>query len=153
MNTTAESKRMQDLPPKGGYGPIQTERIKLRSILGTKSVIGFLLFSTFGGLYTYYLNYKKIKREQIEMRSAKLAILPLLIAERDRAVLKQMRRNRDVEAELMKNVERWEVGTYYGEPIFFLDDSNQYRDPLFPEHFVFSDPDVVAARSMRPFFL
>lgn len=36
MNATAEGKRMQDLPPKGGYGPIQTERIKLRTILGGK---------------------------------------------------------------------------------------------------------------------
>lgn len=35
MSTTA--KRLQDLPPKGGYGPIKTERVKLRSILGGKT--------------------------------------------------------------------------------------------------------------------
>lgn len=32
--------------------------------------------------------------------------------------LKQMRRNRDYERELMKDVEGWELGTLYGEPIY-----------------------------------
>lgn len=49
----------------------------------------------------------------------------------------------------MKNVEGWEVGTYYGEPIFFLDDANQYRDPLYLEHFAHADPDVVRERTER----
>lgn len=66
-----------------------------------------------------------------------------------RSVLKQIRRNRDAEAELMKNVEGWEVGTYYGEPIFFLDDTNQYREPLYAEHFAHADPDMVRARTER----
>lgn len=65
------------------------------------------------------------------------------------SVLKQMRRNRDAEADLMKNVERWEVGTYYGEPIFFLDDEQQFREPMFAEHFAHSDPDIVSERSGR----
>lgn len=52
------------------------------------------------------------------MRSAKLALMPMLIAERDREFLKQVRRNRDEEAKLMKNVPGWVVGTYYGEPIY-----------------------------------
>lgn len=66
-----------------------------------------------------------------------------------RSVLKQMRRNRDEEAELMKNVEGWEVGTYYGEPIYFLDEHNQFRDPLFIEHFAHADPIEVSDRSCR----
>jgi NADH dehydrogenase (ubiquinone) 1 alpha subcomplex subunit 13 len=52
------------------------------------------------------------------MRSSKLAIFPLLLAERDREFLKQCRRNRDEETELMKNVPGWVVGTYFGEPIY-----------------------------------
>lgn len=52
------------------------------------------------------------------MRSAKISLLPLLFAERDREFLKQLRINRDEEAKLMKNVPGWEVGTWYGEPIF-----------------------------------
>ena len=52
------------------------------------------------------------------MRSCKLAMMPCLIAERDREYLKQIRRNRDTEAELMKNVPGWVVGTWYGEKIY-----------------------------------
>lgn len=149
MNTTADGRKMQDLPPKGGYDPIQTERIKLRRLLGGKSTIALFVTATVGGLYSYYLTFKAIRRQQIEMRSSRLAIMPALIAERDRAVLKQMRRNRDAEAELMKNVEGWEVGTYYGEPIFFLDAENQFREPLYFEHFAHADPDKVRERTER----
>ena len=35
--------------------------------------------------------------QQIEMKSASLAIEPLMLAERDREFLKQLRRNRDAE--------------------------------------------------------
>ncbi|KAI8116621.1 hypothetical protein CVS40_11332 [Lucilia cuprina] len=41
---------------------------------------------------------------RIEMRSAQNVIFPILIAERDREYLKQLRRNRDEEAKLMANV-------------------------------------------------
>lgn len=46
------------------------------------------------------------------MRSAHHAILPALIAERDREYLKQLRRNRDEEAKLMANVKGWEVNIH-----------------------------------------
>ncbi|KYN04798.1 NADH dehydrogenase [ubiquinone] 1 alpha subcomplex subunit 13 [Cyphomyrmex costatus] len=152
MNATVNGKRLQDLPPKGGYGPIQTERVKLRSIFGVKSTIALFLATTISGMYAYYLNFKLIRRHEIEMRSARWAIFPALLAERDRAVLKQMRRSRNIEAELMKNVEGWEVGTYYGEPIFYLDDPNQFRDPTFLEHFAHSDPKVYRERAERHLF-
>lgn len=109
-------KRIQDLPPKEGYAPFQTERVKLRTVLNGKQSIshailyvdlkiqrvvhpcylmflynltakktfGFLICSTLAGLYAYYLNFKMIRRQQIEMRSARFAIMPLLLAERDR---------------------------------------------------------------------
>lgn len=69
-------------------------------------------------MYIFSITYKKIKREEVEMRSSKLALLPVLISERDREYLKQVRRNRDEEANLMKNVPGWKVGTWYGEKIF-----------------------------------
>jgi hypothetical protein len=34
--------------------------------------------------YVYFLTWKKVRRDDIEMRSAKLALTPLLMAERDR---------------------------------------------------------------------
>ncbi|XP_020282715.1 NADH dehydrogenase [ubiquinone] 1 alpha subcomplex subunit 13 [Pseudomyrmex gracilis] len=151
MSATAKQ-RLQDLPPKGGYGPIQTDRVKLRSILGAKSSIALFIAASSYGLFAYYLTFLRNRRNQIEMRSARFAIWPALIAERDRAVLKQMRRNRDEEAELMKNVKGWEVGTYYGEPIYYLDDKDQYREPLFLEHFAHGDPAIVNRRAYRHLF-
>lgn len=34
--------------------------------------------------YVYFLTWKKVRRDEIEMRSAKIALTPLLMAERDR---------------------------------------------------------------------
>lgn len=42
----------------------------------------------------------------------------MLLAEKDREYLKQLRRNREEERDLMKNVEGWKVGTLYGEPVY-----------------------------------
>lgn len=66
-----------------------------------------------------------------------------------RRVLKQLRRNRDEEAELMKNIKGWEVGTYFGEPIYFLDEENMYREPLYHEYFVHVAPGILDARTIR----
>lgn len=63
----------------------------------------------------YYLTHKEIKHDEIEMRSGRHAILPLLMAERDREYLKQIRRNRDEEANLMANVEGWKVSKLAAE--------------------------------------
>ena len=35
-----------------------------------------------------------------------------------REFLKQLRRNRDCERDLMADVEGWEVGTYFGQPLY-----------------------------------
>lgn len=69
---------------------------------------GYAVVTT-AGMYVYYLTAKQILREEIENRSAQLVIYPLLIAERDREYLKQLRRNRDEEAKLMANVPGWKV--------------------------------------------
>jgi NADH dehydrogenase (ubiquinone) 1 alpha subcomplex subunit 13 len=47
--------------------------------------------------------------ENIESRSAKFVTMYMLMAERDRAYLKQLRKNRDEEERLMKDVPGWEV--------------------------------------------
>jgi NADH dehydrogenase (ubiquinone) 1 alpha subcomplex subunit 13 len=54
----------------------------------------------------------------IEDDEGRVAIEPLLEAESDRLLLWQMRRNRDEENELMKDVPGWQTGTWFGEPIY-----------------------------------
>ena len=49
---------------------------------------------------------------------SRLAMEPVLMAERDREYLKQLRRNRDWEAKLMDDVDGWEVGTWLGQKVY-----------------------------------
>lgn len=86
------------------------------------------------------LNYKSVQDDIIEQRSSDFAIYPLLLAERDREYLKQLRRNRDSEAELMVNVEGWKVGTWYGEPIYKTKPDDYLVEPRMYEYYVHSDP-------------
>lgn len=93
---------------------------------------------TTGAAYLYYLNVVQVNRENLERRAGRLAIHPLLTAERDREYLKQLRRNRDAERELMKNVEGWKVGTYYGEPIYETQ-PDAFIEPDFHEYYLHSN--------------
>merc|ERR1711915_160506 len=125
----------QDLPPKGGYSAINFKRIPARTYFS-----GFQMFAGFGVItaltsYVYYHTYKVVRNEEIEMRSGEFALLPMLVAERDRAFLKQLRQNRTEEEKLMSGVEGWEVGTYYGEPVYKTVPKEKFLDPCIAEYF------------------
>ena len=49
-----------------------------------------------------------------------------MLAERDRAFLKQLRLNREYEAELMKDVPGWEVGTWFGQKVFATEPDDKW---------------------------
>lgn len=127
--------RLQDLPPEGGYKPFNYKRVPLKPFLSTKLMIGGFLFISASAFYVYFLTDKEFLRDSVEMRSSRNVIMPVLIAERDRAYLKQLRRNRDDEAELMKNVPGWEVGTWYGEPIYKTRPRTTWIDPIMAEFY------------------
>lgn len=50
--------------------------------------------------------------------------------------LKQLRKNRDEEAELMKNYPNWVVGSYFGEPVFRTLPDNYLVDPNINEYYI-----------------
>lgn len=102
---------------------------------------------TVGASYLYYLNYREVEREDIEMRSGRLALYPLIHAEVDREFLKQLRRNRDEETKLMKNVPGWVVGTWYGEPIFKTTPKDTLPDPHWQDFCAHADYKTVVNRS------
>ncbi|XP_056644308.1 NADH dehydrogenase [ubiquinone] 1 alpha subcomplex subunit 13 [Diorhabda carinulata] len=128
----------QDMPPPGGYKPIHFKRVPAKTFFGGWAIIGGYLGMTAGAAYLYYLNVKAVKARELEMRCVSLAIYPMLLAERDREFLKQLRRNRDEERELMKNVEGWKVGTWYGEPIYKTKPTDHLVDPMFFDYYVHS---------------
>ncbi|CAG5096757.1 Similar to NDUFA13: NADH dehydrogenase [ubiquinone] 1 alpha subcomplex subunit 13 (Pongo pygmaeus) [Cotesia congregata] len=82
--STTKNFYTQDLPPKGGYNPIQTSRVALRRILTPAVASGLTIATTVVGGIGYFFNYRYARRDQVELRSAKLAIMPMLLAERDR---------------------------------------------------------------------
>lgn len=132
---------IQDLPPTGGYRPINFKRVPLKPILSTGLLVGGYVSVSLAAYYMYYLTDKKITREDVEMRSCRHALMPLLMAERDRAYMKQLRKNRDEEAKLMANVPGWVVGTWFGEPIYKTVPKNTWIDPDMLEFYVHSDPE------------
>lgn len=104
---------------------------------------------TAAAAYIYFLNCKLVHREDIEMRSGRFAIFPLLLAERDREYLKQLRKNRDEEAKLMANVEGWKVGTYYGETLYKNIPKDQFNmhEPTLQGYYVHADLKDMAKRA------
>uniref|UniRef100_A0A336MTR1 NADH dehydrogenase [ubiquinone] 1 alpha subcomplex subunit 13 n=1 Tax=Culicoides sonorensis TaxID=179676 RepID=A0A336MTR1_CULSO len=135
----ASTTRVQDMPPEGGYKKIHYKRIPCKTYFS-----GFQMFLGYVGLtaasvYIFYLSEKRLHREEVENRSAVNVMYPLLLAERDREYLKQLRRNRDEEAELMKNVKGWKVGTWYGEPVYKLASPDTLIDPSFREFYAHTD--------------
>ncbi|CAH0559253.1 unnamed protein product [Brassicogethes aeneus] len=134
----ASSTFKQDMPPEGGYKPIPYKRIPAKTFFSGWALIGGYLGMTAGAAYLYYLNCKAVHARELEARSASFAIYPMLLAERDRAYLKQLRKNREEERELMKNVEGWKVGTWYGEPIYKTEKPDTLQDQLYHEYYVHS---------------
>lgn len=127
--------KTQDLPPPGGYKSIAFARNPAKQYFkGWQLIAGYFGITT-ASMYLYWLNYKDMHYEEVESRSAKFAIYPLLLAERDREFLKQCRRNRDEEAKLMANVPGWKVGTWYGEPIFKTLDADKWVEPSYKEFY------------------
>ncbi|XP_043286503.1 NADH dehydrogenase [ubiquinone] 1 alpha subcomplex subunit 13 [Venturia canescens] len=133
---TAAKTGPQDLPPPGGYQTIPTERTRLKSVIGWKTGIAAFVVTNVFGWIVYSIKYRDYKRRQIEMRSARLALIPILWAERDRAFLKQTIKNRDEEADLMKDYPGWEVGTYFGEPIYKTVPEDTFIVPQLNEYAV-----------------
>lgn len=143
---------VQDLPPEGGYSSVNFKRVPLKPILSPKALAGAFAAVSVGAWYMYYLTDKQLLREEIEMRSCRNVMLPIVMAERDRLYLKELRRNRDEEAKLMENVPGWKVGTWYGEPIYKTLPKNAWVDPHYYEFYVHCDPKHADKRAEEKFW-
>ncbi|CAG0914940.1 unnamed protein product [Notodromas monacha] len=137
----------QDMPPAGGYRPMDWKRVPGRSYLG--GIASFAIFGvvTTGAWMLYYKGKRSIWGREIEQRSAKLAIEPLLTAERDRMYLKHVRKLRDEEEKLMADVPGWQVGKLYDEPIFKTVGDDFWWDPQMNEFYLHNDLQHFKKRS------
>ncbi|KAM4810624.1 NADH dehydrogenase [ubiquinone] 1 alpha subcomplex subunit 13 [Rhinophrynus dorsalis] len=106
----AASKVKQDMPPPGGYGPVDYKRN-----LPRRGLSGYSMFAIGAGIMVF--GYWRIfswnrerRRNQIEDLETRVALMPLFQAESDRRVLRLMRENLEQEAIIMKDVPGWKVG-------------------------------------------
>ena len=130
----------QELPPPGGFGRVHYERVPHKSMISGKTIALAMGISYTIGFLAVKQAAKDRIRDQRETKSAQNALQPFLLAERDRTLLKQMRKNRDYEAELMKDVEGWEVGTLYGTPVYNTVAENDWVPPSPDSYYAHNDP-------------
>ncbi|XP_043598973.1 NADH dehydrogenase [ubiquinone] 1 alpha subcomplex subunit 13 [Bombus pyrosoma] len=130
----------QDLPPEGGYAPFHINRIKLRTFLTGRMGVGLFIVTNVVTFPLYYKNWVSERRKMLETKSRELATVPMLLAEKDRAILKHLKRMRELEADVMKDFPHWEVGTFFGQPIYESLPEDTYVEPLFGECYTYADP-------------
>lgn len=97
----------QDLPPVGGYDPIQWKRnLPSRGIrpayflAGTLMVMGYGWYRVVQGIQ----ERRELHREKIW---ARIYMTPLLVAETDRDSVRRFYADKEREAEIMKDVDGW----------------------------------------------
>ncbi len=80
----------------------------------------------------YY--YLFLRQNLLEDDEGRQSLEPLQQAESDRLLLWQLRKNRDAENELMKDVPGWVTGTWFGEPLYKTNPNlEKWIQPTYPE--------------------
>ncbi|XP_066491624.1 NADH dehydrogenase [ubiquinone] 1 alpha subcomplex subunit 13 [Tiliqua scincoides] len=104
------AKVKQDMPPPGGYGPIDYKRHLPRRGLSGYSMFAIGIGTLIFGYYSIVKWNRERRRLNIEDLETRIALFPLLMAEDDRRTLRILRQNLDEEAKIMKDVPGWKVG-------------------------------------------
>ncbi|CAJ0578349.1 unnamed protein product, partial [Mesorhabditis spiculigera] len=130
----AETGFRQEMPPQGGYRKFNFARTFPRMVWRPYLALGIgTAITIVGSTYAVWRKkwYITEKFEDVELNTA---LQPFLTAERDRYWLKILKKNRELEAEIMKD-----VGTWYGEPVYFTL-GEKWWDPTHVEVLAHSDP-------------
>jgi len=98
---------VQDLPPAGGYDPIQWKRnLPSTGIRPSYLFAGTLLFMGYG--WYRLAQGMRENRELVRERTwARIYMTPLLMAEQDRDSVRRYYSDKKREAEIMKDVPGW----------------------------------------------
>lgn len=119
VDTENNSGFRQEMPPPGGYRPFNWHRTFPKVFWRPGLMCGALAFCAVYGYYEANARKRHLMTEKFEDTDIQNAMEPFLKAERDREWLKFLKRNRDLENEIMKDVPGWKTGTWYGEPVYF----------------------------------
>jgi NADH dehydrogenase (ubiquinone) 1 alpha subcomplex subunit 13 len=109
----------QDMPPPGGYRKFNWERTYPKVLWRPGIIIPGLVGCAVFGIYQAYYQKRHRQTEKFEDRDILNAMEPFIAAERDREWLRLLKKNREIENELMKDVPGWKTGTWFGEPVYY----------------------------------
>lgn len=109
MATPQKFKPVQDMPPRGGYPPVDiTRRLRPRGPPGWAIWLGFTVATVYG-FYVIGQTNIQTRYNRKEKREARMAIVPILQAEADQRLHKEYIKYKEQEAEAMKHVTGWNV--------------------------------------------
>ena len=110
MTTRQSTNYIQDLPPPGGYKPLEFTK----KVPGPR-LSGLAIFAIVGGMVAF--GFSKViegnnKRRELkaERRFVRSTLLPFLQAEEDARYLREWAHNIELERRIMSGVPGWEVG-------------------------------------------
>ncbi|CAH8529443.1 unnamed protein product [Schistosoma guineensis] len=108
----------QEMPPPGGFVPIDVSRKMPKGYVHGLITLGALYTSTYVGFKV--LKHMKGKQAKInrEDEECRIALAPFIIAEQERLYLKQLRKNREYEQNLMGDVAGWKIGHWFDYPVY-----------------------------------
>jgi len=108
---------IQDMPPKGGYAPVNVARgIPFKGPSSAAILVGLTALMGYGWYRVAEIS-KKNRFYEWRKLEARCGIAPMLQAEEDRRYLQWVRDCRAEEHEIMKDVPGWKVG----ESVYFTD--------------------------------
>ncbi|XP_033750777.1 NADH dehydrogenase [ubiquinone] 1 alpha subcomplex subunit 13-like [Pecten maximus] len=111
----------QEMPPKGGYKPIDWQQRIPRAMSGPRMLLAAsAVWGFFMAKKMYF--HRMFMMDEREMNDSRVALIPFYLAERQREEMVRFRQNRDYENELMKDVDGWVTGTLFGEKVYVEDD-------------------------------
>ena len=108
----------QDLPPKGGYEPVQYRRnLPVRGFRPVVYVAGVVVTCAYG-LYVAMAGVKEQRELAREKIWARIHLLPVLQAESDRDSVRRVWAAEKREEMLMSEVKGWRLGSVYNSDRF-----------------------------------
>ncbi|KAK5969056.1 NADH dehydrogenase ubiquinone 1 alpha subcomplex subunit 13 [Trichostrongylus colubriformis] len=100
----------QDMPPPGGYRKFNYARTFPKLVWRPGIVVAAVFGTTVVGVFQSIAKKKAMVTEKFEDVDIINAMEPFLTAERDRYWLKLVKKTRDLEEEVMKDVPGWKTG-------------------------------------------
>lgn len=99
----------QDMPPPGGYKALSYKRIPGQQYFTTRFLYAYFGAMTAISFVGYYAGQVRFRHKQLDNADREVAIHPFMLAERDRAYLKYLKKCRSEEEKVMKDVPNWKV--------------------------------------------